>query len=834
MRRLAPLLVPVLCGTCSLDTRDEPFAPDRRPGPTATGATILPSGWALTPHGSHVEVGDFPLAIDVDPQERFAAVVLSGATEQGIVLVDLESRRVADRVLVKRAWLGGVFVNEGRRLLLSGGADDVLRSFAVDRDTGRLTPLPDVAVQAGTGEEGFVAGFDVHEESSSVRAYVALQLAGRLAEVDVTGGRTLRVVEAGAFPYTCLVSRDGRRVFVSLWGEGKVAVFDRGSLEQTGTIETGPHPNAMVESPDGRLFVACANDDTVATVDLATMRVVERIRTSLHPAAPVGNTPNALALARLSDGDAGLLVANADANALVLVEIGREEEEEAEDEGSEIVGFVPTGAYPTAVSFLAGRGEILVASGKGLGSSPNPEGPLSPLRAPETRGRDGWVGGIHAGTVSFFPPPGPGERRALTARAISNSPFRDRMLARAHRERGSPIPARPGDPSPIRYAIYVIKENRTYDQVLGGIETGDGDPRLVLFGPDVTPNHHAIARRWVLLDNTYADAEVSADGHQWSTAAMATDYTEKTWPTIYGPGSKHGYRYEGSSLPIVAPQGGYLWDLAARHGVSYRSYGEFVRNPESPGEPVTTEVPALVGRVSPTFRGYDLAVRDVDRAAAYLAELGEFERAGEMPRLQIVRLPNDHTAGTRAGSPTPRAMVADNDLALGRILEGLSRSRFWRETAVFVVEDDAQNGPDHVDAHRMVALVASPWAKRGFTDSTLYSTSAVLRTIELILGLPPMSPFDAATPMWNVFTSEPDGSPYVALVPEIPLDEKNPEAAFGQRRSAEMNLAVEDAVPEFEFNEILWKSVKGEDSPMPAPVRAPWVAWAEYLGSGLP
>jgi hypothetical protein len=356
---------------------------------------------------------------------------------------------------------------------------------------------------------------------------------------------------------------------------------------------------------------------------------------------------------------------------------------------------------------------------------------------------------------------------------------------------------------------------------------------LTLFGADVAPNHRALAMQYVLLDNTFADAEVSADGHQWSMGAYATDYTEKLWPTEYGPGGGFGYVFEGEGLAkLVKPHGGYLWDAAARAGVSYRSYGEFVVNPKTRDGDCTTTVPALRGRIAPKFRGWDLDYHDVDRAAAYLDELRRFEEEGDMPRLQILRLPNDHTAGTAKRAPTPRAMVADNDLALGRIVEAVSRSRFWARTAIFVLEDDAQNGPDHVDAHRMVALVVSPWSKRQAVDSTLYSTTSFLRTMELILGIPPLTQFDAAsTPLWRSFAASPDETPYTCLTPRVPLDERNALGAPGQARMEEMDLTREDAVPEIEFNEILWKAVKGADSEMPAPVRAPWVAWAEYFAS---
>jgi hypothetical protein len=314
--------------------------------------------------------------------------------------------------------------------------------------------------------------------------------------------------------------------------------------------------------------------------------------------------------------------------------------------------------------------------------------------------------------------------------------------------------------------------------------------------------------------------------------AYASDFVERTWPVTYGgKGSSDasgrslslGYPSEGA-LDIAEPKRGYLWDRAREAGVSYRSYGEFVRNGRTPSDPATVRLAALEGHFDPHFRSYDLDYPDVDRARRFLEELAAFEAAGEMPQLCVVRLPNDHTAGTRAGSPTPRAYVADNDLALGLLLEGLSRSRFWKEMAVFVVEDDAQNGPDHVDAHRTVAFVASPYVKRGVVVSAMYSTSSMLRTMELILGLEPMTQFDAAAlPMYACFTSEPDFTPYAHRPATWPLDERNDRNAWGAERSERFDLAREDAADDLELNEVIWRSIRGAAAPMPAPRRAAFV-----------
>jgi hypothetical protein len=387
----------------------------------------------------------------------------------------------------------------------------------------------------------------------------------------------------------------------------------------------------------------------------------------------------------------------------------------------------------------------------------------------------------------------------------------------------NPIPGRVGEPCPIKYVVYVIKENRTYDQVFGDIPEGNGDPHLCLFPEAITPNHHALVREFVLLDNFYVDGEVSADGHEWTMGAYATDFVERTWPLSYRGDHRVPYPSEGK-FEVARPAVGYLWDRAAEKAISYRSYGEFVENGKSAAEPATTKVKALQGHFDPWFRTFDLDYPDVKRGERFLSELAEFEKIGEMPRLIILRLPNDHTSGTKPGSPTVLAAVGDNDLALGQVVEGLSKSRFWKQMAIFVVEDDAQNGSDHVDAHRTVALAISPFIKRRVVDSTMYSTSSMLRTIELILGLEPMSQFDAAArPMFAAFTAQPDFTPFSHRPAKVDLNAKNAARAPYAELSQRLNLEVEDRADDRLFNEIIWKAVRGTDSPMPPPVRAAFV-----------
>jgi YVTN family beta-propeller protein len=553
----------------------------------------------------------------------------------------------------------------------------------------------------------------------------------------------------------------------------------------------------------------------VWVVDVATRTAREQIAVSLYPNAPVGTTPNALALS--PDGRT-LLVANADNNTVAVVDVETPWR-------SEVEGFVPTGWYPTAVLFSRDGARMHVLSGKGLASQANPRGPTAGSRGAEGQ----YIGGMLQGALSTLAVPSADELKAFTRRVYELTRYTDaRRLAPPEAPTVSPIPSRVGDASPIKYVFYVIRENRTYDQVFGAIGKGNGDPTLTLFGEEVTPNAHALAREFVLFDNFYVDAEVSYDGHAFSTGAYATDIVEKMWPTNYG-GRGGIYLSEGlwkQRTPygnISAPPQGYLWDFAVRAGVSVRSYGEFAYWEKRGGE-VKATVPGLEGRVSPTYPPYDTSIPDMERIDRWLEEFREYEKNGELPRLSIVRLGNDHTAGTRPGAITPRSMVADNDLALGRLVEAVSRSRYWKESAIFVLEDDAQNGPDHVDAHRSIALVVSPFTKRRFVDSTLYTTSGMLRTMELILGLPPMSQYDAAaTPMYNAFQNTPVLAPFTHRPARIPLTEVNDWTSYGAQASLEMNLEEADLAPELELNEILWKSIRGADSPMPPPRRAGFI-----------
>jgi YVTN family beta-propeller protein len=783
----------------------------RQPGLAADGTMLLPNGWRIAPAGRHLDVGNLPLAFAWTPDGSSLVVSNNGYDQPTLTLVDAATFTVRSTVPVEQAWLGLAWHPDGKRLYVTGGNQLDELSY----EGGTLRPLRVFSLPSSpTALGGAIA-----VAPDGRHLFVTRALEQRLIELSVDSGAIEKTIALPAEVYACLLSPDGKRLFVSVWGGATVMAFDAASLAPAGEAPVGEHPSGMALSPDGRrLFVACANTNAVYVVDTASMKAAEQIGVSMFPKAPAGTTPGGLALS--PDGRT-LLVANADNNVVAVVDV-------AEPGRSTVSGFIPTGWYPTAAGFDPAGRQVYVLSGKGLSSHPNPKGP-TPLT-----GRTGqFIASLMKGALSVLPLPRGEDLKTLTARAVALSPYSDAVrLAPAGAPRASSVPPEVGKPSPIKYVFYIIRENRTYDQVLGDVEEGDGDRSLCLFGQEITPNAHALAREFTLFDNFYVNAEVSYDGHAFSTAAYATDAVEKIWPANYG--RKAGaYLSEGGGAMrnpygnLAAPADGYIWDACKRAGVSVRSYGEFVMRGERFGDttgPLEATVPGLAGAISPDFPPFDLDIPDQSRVDIWLKEFRRFEASGALPRLTVMRLPRDHTAGTRVGSVTPRSMVADNDLALGRIVEAISLSRFWKESAIFVLEDDAQNGPDHVDAHRSVLLVASPFSRRGAVDHTLYTTSGVLRTIELILGLAPMSQYDAAaTPLYNAFAAEPDPRPYSALPATIPLDARNKRGAPGAAESAAMDFSAPDRAPDLLLNQVVWQSVKGARSVMPPPRRAAFV-----------
>ncbi len=783
----------------------------RWPGQLSGGGMLLPNGWSLLPVGHQISLGDFPVNMVLHPSGRWALVAHGGYGTHELVAVDLAARRVASRVTVQETYLGLALAPSGRRVFLSGGTGQQIYEFSFRN--GYLVLVRTIKLNAPDEKPLVPAGLSISQDGK--RLYAACAWGDAVSVIPLNKPEQVQLwsLPQDSYPYLALEDKSRGRVYVSLWGAAAVAVLDAHTGQLLQRWKTDSHPTEMLLSPDGKtLFVACANSNTVHVIDTSSGRTLEVISAALYPHKdmPTGTTPNSIALT--PDGQI-LLVANANNNTVAVFNVSRPGR-------SVSLGLIPTGWYPTAVRFCPQRKLICVLNGKGLGSRANPLGP-QPEREPPRNIRE-YIAGLFQGTLQLVRMPDPPTLARYTARARRASPLREDLRPVSKRPKGNPIPAKVGDPSPIKHCIYIIKENRTYDQVFGDLPQGNGDPRLCLFPRRVTPNHHALAEQFVLLDNFYVNGEVSADGQEWSLAAYATDFIEKSWPLLYRGQSRRVMNYLGDgNYPIAYPRHGYLWDHCHRYGVSFFVFGMWLKTPARVDEPAQPRFEVVQGRYDPWYRPWDLDYLDQDRAKRFIQVLKQWEAKGSMPQLVILQLPNDHTYGLRAGKRTPTAMVADNDLALGMIVEAVSHSRFWKQTAIFVVEDDAQNGPDHVDAHRTVALVISPWTKRRYVDSTLYSTVSMLRTMELILGLPPMSQFDAAaTPMYNSFQSKPDLTPYKHLPAQVNLNARNPDGTPGARISSTLDFSRADAADDLILNRLVWQSVKGPQSVMPAPVRA--------------
>src|SRR5882724_7627986 len=836
MRKLILGLV-VLFASAICSRAEDSKPPIQLPGQRADGSVLLPNQWSLRPVGRQIELGDFPVNIAVDPQGHFAAILHSGYSHHGIMMVDLVTEKVVTNMPLEEAFYGIAFSRDGSRLFCSGASEELIHGFHFkdgllsDHLEIRLRNLKDVGIPAGLAVNDAARTVCVANLYGQCVSEVDLRK-GKVIDVPLTPagsgfetvtrpGKTVEseLNHAGVFPYACCLDSRRQRLYVSLWGNAEVAVVDLQSHKVIARWPTQEHPNEMLLTASGRtLFVANANRNTVTVFDARTGKALETLSASLYANWPSGSTPNSLAL---TPDEKTLFVANADNNNIAVFDV-------SQPGRSHSLGFIPVGWYPTSVRVTPDGHHLLVSNGKGVISMANPNGP-QPGRKSRAETLPQYIAELLHGTLSVIDLP---ERKTFkkqlvadTVKAYRCSPLKPDATVSTVRPNDNPIPLKPGDPSPIKYCVYIIKENRTYDQVLGDMPEGNGDTNLCLFPEEVSPNHHQLAREFVLFDNFYADAEVSADGHEWSMGAYATDFVEKTWPLQYGHDKRKKYLYPAEGVvAMAAPAGGYLWDRAAEAGVSYRSYGEFVANGKTPEDPAVARVKALRGHIDEINRGFDLDNPDAKRADRFLEELKRFEGEGDMPRLQVVRLPGDHTYGVRLDKRTPSACVADNDAALGRIIEGISHSPFWSQTAIFVLEDDAQNGADHIDAHRTLGFVVSPYMKRHLVDSTMYSTSSMLRTIELILGLKPMSQFDAAaTPMFNAFQSTPDLRAYTALPARIDLQEKNTKTSWGEKASRTMDFSKEDAVDDLLLNEVIWRSVRGDDSPLPPPTRAGFV-----------
>jgi YVTN family beta-propeller protein len=789
--------------------------------PHATpGGFDLANGWHITPAGKAVATEDMVLKLVAAPDGRAVIGSHSGFNPHGVVVIDPKTQEVVQRIALKSTWMGLAWAADGKTLYVSGGNADSSKDAPPSRapiyefsySNGRLSEKPVAQMDETVPlDKIYWSGVAVHPRKGLLYAANrgTTDAPSNVVVFDAKTREIVKRIPVEVNPYELVFSADGETLFVSNWASKSVSVIDTKSNRVVGTISVGANPNDMKLSPDGRLFVACSNDNAVYVIDTKKRTVIERIATTLTAQTPEGSTPDALEI----DAARKLLyVANADNNSIAVIHIG-------EPRHSEVLGFIPSGWYPSALLLVDNGRMLFVGNSKGQASYPDTKGPGSPLAS-------GWDGDesiktLQKGSVEMIPV---GDLRqklpAYTKQVMANTPYNDSQLAFAREGKGpSIIPREVGAGSPIEHIIYIIKENRTYDQVFGDISKGNGDARLTIFGKQVTPNHHALAEQFVLLDNLYCDGEVSVDGHSWSNSAYATDFNEKLWPPNYGGHSK------AAESAAYVPSAGHLWDLARRKGLTYRSYGEYAaRSSDGRTMQAAKGIDGLWGHVSPDFKAD--GNRDPQNVDVFLRDLDGYERNFEsanaeerLPNFVVMSLGEDHTRGTRPGAFTPVAMVASNDQAIGQLVDRVSHSKYWAKTAIFIIEDDAQDGPDHVDARRTVGMVASPYVKRGIVDSTLYTTSSFLRSMELLLGLPPMSQYDAAAmPLYSSFAVEPDLKPFVRLAPEVDLNAKNTADSFGSRASLKMDFRDYDRAPMQALNEIIWKSVRGVDSPMPAPV----------------
>lgn len=773
----------------------------------------LPNGWKLSPAGKSFDLGDLPLNLAVSKSSRYMAVTNNGQSTQSIQLIDLKSQRIVDAVEIEKSWYGLSFTSDERFLFVSGGHDNRILKYEVV--SGKLKRVDSIRLDKPWPVRVGPAGLSIDEKRN--RLYVVTREDKKLYIIDLKTNKTINTFGLDAEAFDCKMGKDGRLLYISCWGCDKVLVFDLEAQTWKTSITVGDNPNEMMFSSDGKLLYVCnANDNSVSIIDVPSRRVIETLDAALFPNSPSGSTTNSLALDPVAKR---LYIANANNNCLAVFDVSVPGKSVAK-------GFIPVGWYPTAVRYV--NGYIWVANGKGMTSKPNPFGP-SPVRRREDvihhgfEVRDGaqveYIGGLFKGSMSVIPVPSAADLAIYTKAVYANTPYSLKKAEMADSlAPGYPIPMKAGQGSPIKHVFYVIKENRTYDQVLADVKGGNGDTSLLLFGRKYTPNQHALAESFVLLDNFFVDAEVSADGHNWSMGAYATDYLEKTWPSSYG-GRGGTYGGEGER-PIANNKGGFIWDQCYRYGVSFRTYGEFIRSKEP-------SVDVLKNNYCAAYPEYNMNIRDTSRFRRWEEDFDSLLRIGRVPQFNTLRLGNDHTEGVRLGRPSPFAHVADNDLAVGMLIEKLSKSSIWNETAVFILEDDAQNGADHVDAHRSPAYLAGGFVKRGFIDHTPYTTSSVLRTMELILGMGPMSQYDAAaTPLWRCFDSTAKPFDFKAIIPALDFNEQNTVKNEWQRRSERFDFTKEDNNNDVEFNKVLWHGIKG-DVPFPGPRRTAFLAVKE-------
>jgi YVTN family beta-propeller protein len=778
-------------------------------GPKPDGTGVTPHGWTLTPAGKQIALGDFPMGGAISPDHRYLVVSNDGQGTQSLQVVDLQNQKVVQTVPYNNGeglYYGTAFSPDGKTLYASAGGNNKIRVFSFNN--GTLTEQTPILMKNPNGSTFTPMGISVSPDGKFL--YTANNEASSVSKIDLASGQIVATTPVGKDPYTAQITKDGSAIYVTNWGEDTVTVLNPKDLTVMKRIQVGTHPNAIAENPsNGLIYVSDSDTDQVSVIDPKERAVVQTIDVRANKGAIVGSQPVALTFS--PDGKT-LYVANAGTDAIDVVNIGNGKE------NAEVRGLIPTAWYPSGV--YTNGNKIMVLNAKGLGAGPNAQ--------------HQYIGNMMQGTMSFIDVPDQKQLKDYTKQVKQNDPMNEvkgnSWFGNQNNGNDFPIPRVAGQKSPIKHVIYVIKENRTYDQVLGDLGKGNGDPSLTEFGKVNTPNIHKLSNQFVTLDNFYTDGTVSDDGHQWATSGKSNDYSEKTWLPDYS--GRKGY---GVDIPALKPDNGYLWDNAKKFGVSFRDYGEYINYWESPTNGKWVPDDPAIDNYDPNYAGWDLSISDMTRYNEWEKEFKQFDKNGNLPQLEMVYLPNDHTAGTSPGSNTPQAMVAQNDLALGKLVDTVSHSQYWKDTAIFVVEDDAQAGPDHVDAHRTEALVISPYTQKGTVDSTLYDQDSMVRTMEMILGMKPMSLFDAsAVPMLNAFTNHPNltaynveqenysvdwknGTPEPATDPALqktqPAANANAQPAQTTTTSPQVNLSKMDT-NEQEIEREIWKATRGK-APFP-------------------
>ncbi len=765
---------------------------------------VLPNGWMLSPAGKSLSLGDLPLNIAISASKKMLAVTNNGQSKQSLQLIDVATQKVIDQVVIAKSWLGLKFSADEKYLFAAGGNDNCIWKYSINNK--KLAVVDSYILGKKWPNKISPAGIEIDDARNLL--YVVTKDNNSLYIFDLITKKIKGIYPLQGEAYTCLLSPDKNTLYISCWGCDQVVLFDTKQMKISGEIPVGDNPNELCLNKSGSvLYVTNANDNSVSVIDTKQNKVMETLISSLYPDAPPGSTTNGAAL---SGDEKTLFIANADNNCLAVFDVSK-------PGFSKSNGFIPVGWYPTCVKVIAKK--IWVTNGKGFTSFANPKGP-NPIKRRVKHQKDDedggqYIGGLMKGTMSIIDIPSDKQLAVYSQQVYKNAPYSKQIEMEAQGEEGNPIPRRRDGKSPIKHVFYIVKENRTYDQVLGDVKGGNGDTSLVLFGEKITPNQHQLVKDFALLDNFYVDGEVSADGHNWSLGAYATDYLEKNWVSSYG-GRGGEYDAEGTRK-IANNKGDFIWGACKKAGVSYRTYGEFA-------DDYKANIPVLENHFCTFYTSWDQTVRDTTRVNQWKRDFDSLISVNALPQMNTFRLINDHTEGMAIGRPTPFAHTADNDLAVGMFIDYLSKSPVWKESVVFILEDDAQNGPDHVDAHRSPVYVVGPYVKRNFIDHTPYTTSGVVRTMELILGVAPMSQYDAgATPLWRSFTATPNFKTYDAIPSNINLEDKNVVWNELSERSAKFDLSKEDRVPDNEFSEVIWKGVKGLHSVMPAPRRAAFI-----------